>query len=111
MVLSALYTFLASKSKKPDQAKDKGRRLRSRSEAQKVDFTSLQVLYDRKCFGGRQIRYVHESKCCQNKMIFSVYFPPSYKDTEGIKDSKFPFVYCLTGLTTSDEYFPTSTGI
>lgn len=112
VILSALYTFLASKSnKKPDQAKDKGRRLRSRSEAQKVDFTSLQVLYDGKCFGGRQIRYVHESKCCQNKMIFSVYFPPSYTATQGIKESKIPFVYCLTGLTTSDEYFPTSTGI
>ena len=34
---------------------------------------------------------------------------PENYDDERVK--KIPFVYCLTGLTTSDEYFPTSTGI
>ena len=32
-------------------------------------FGLLQLLYDRKCFGGRQKRYSHESKVCNNRMV------------------------------------------
>ena len=114
VIVSALYSFLSGKKeKKPTPVPQKGARKPSRKWSQesresKVNFTELQVLYDRKCFGGRQVRYVHESKACDNRMIFSVYLPSSYHE-EGTK--KVPFIYCLTGLTTSDEYFPTSTGI
>ncbi|QDZ25031.1 S-formylglutathione hydrolase [Chloropicon primus] len=106
---SAVYAFLAKrKEEEPTTAKVPRKKSWRRDSEGKVEFTKLQVLYDRKCFGGRQIRYLHESKACKNKMVFSVYLPACYDEED---TTKVPFIYCLTGLTTSDEYFPTSTGI
>lgn len=104
VIVSAFYAFLS----KGKGGSKRTTRVERKSSANQKEFTRLQVLYDRKCFDGRQIRYLHDSKVCANRMIFSVYLPASYHDA---KTRKVPFIYCLTGLTTSDEYFPTSTGI
>lgn len=56
-------------------------------------------LSENKCFGGRQLRFQHDSSVCSVPMTFSIYLPPQ-AETE-----KVPVLYWLSGLTCSDENF------
>ena len=56
------------------------------------------------CFGGKVTFYQHWSKVCQIEMRFSVYTPPLDK-TEVL-----PVLYCLSGLTCTEENFMVKAG-
>ncbi len=52
------------------------------------------------CFGGRQIRYRHDSETLNCTMSFGVYLPPA------AEKNKVPFLIWLSGLTGRDNTFP-----
>ena len=66
---------------------------------------SLQLVSSQKMFNGWQQRYRHQSVVNQCEMTFSVYVP--FRVAQG---HKVPVVYCLSGLTCSDENFSTKAG-
>ena len=66
--------------------------------------STLTVVQEQKCFGGRQVRYQHASAVLNCEMQFSV-FLPSQAATK-----KVPALYWLSGLTCSDENFSTKAG-
>lgn len=66
---------------------------------------SLQLLSSQKMFNGWQQRYRHYSQTNQCDMTFSIYIP--FRVTQGYK---VPTVYCLAGLTCTDENFTTKAG-
>lgn len=57
-----------------------------------------------KCFGGRQLRYLHQSAALGCEMTFSVFLPPQ------AEEGKVPLVYWLSGLTCTDENFVIKSG-
>lgn len=59
---------------------------------------------EQRLFGGRQMRFTHESQTLQCRMQFSVYLPPQ------AEQRKIPVVYWLSGLTCNDENFSTKAG-
>lgn len=65
---------------------------------------SLEKLAENKCFGGRQLRYRHDSKANQCSMTFSIYLPPQ------ATEQNVPVLYWLSGLTCSDENFVIKSG-
>ena len=66
--------------------------------------STLTVVQEQKCFGGRQIRYQHASTVLNCEMKFSVFLPPQAA-TQNV-----PALYWLSGLTCSDENFSTKAG-
>ena len=66
--------------------------------------STLTVVQEQKCFGGRQIRYQHSSTVLNCEMKFSVFLPPQAA-TQNV-----PALYWLSGLTCSDENFSTKAG-
>jgi S-formylglutathione hydrolase len=66
--------------------------------------STLTVVQEQKCFGGRQIRYQHASTVLNCEMQFSVFLPPQAA-TQNV-----PALYWLSGLTCSDENFSTKAG-
>ena len=56
------------------------------------------------CFGGRQLRFEHDSEVLNCTMQFSVFLPLRAEKTE------VPAVYFLSGLTCTDENFSTKAG-
>jgi S-formylglutathione hydrolase len=66
--------------------------------------STLTVVQEQKCFGGRQVRYQHTSAVLNCEMQFSVFLPPQAA-TQNV-----PAVYWLSGLTCSDENFSTKAG-
>ena len=66
--------------------------------------STLTVVQEQKCFGGRQIRYQHASAVLNCEMKFSVFLPPQAA-TQNV-----PALYWLSGLTCSDENFSTKAG-
>lgn len=56
------------------------------------------------CFGGRQLRYSHDSDVLGCNMTFSVFLPPA-AEREAV-----PVLYWLSGLTCTDENFVTKAG-
>ena len=66
--------------------------------------STLTVVQEQKCFGGRQVRYQHASAVLNCEMQFSVFLPPQAA-TQNV-----PAVYWLSGLTCSDENFSTKAG-
>ena len=66
--------------------------------------STLTVVQEQKCFGGRQIRYQHASAVLNCEMQFSVFLPPQAA-TQNV-----PVLYWLSGLTCSDENFSTKAG-
>ncbi|WP_198401748.1 S-formylglutathione hydrolase [Zobellella denitrificans] len=64
----------------------------------------MQLLQEQKCFGGRQIRYQHESQSLNCSMQFSVFLPPQ------AELGPVPALYWLSGLTCTDENFSTKAG-
>ena len=64
----------------------------------------MKLLQEQKCFGGRQIRYQHESQSLNCSMQFSVFLPPQ------AELGPVPALYWLSGLTCTDENFSTKAG-
>ena len=54
-------------------------------------------------------KYAHESQVLGCSMKFSVYLPPQYTHTSS-KDSSFPALYFLSGLTCTEDNFITKSG-
>lgn len=57
-----------------------------------------------KSFGGRQLRFKHDSAVLKCPMHFSVYLPPQ------AEQGPVPVLYWLSGLTCTDENFVTKAG-
>ncbi|MDD2341818.1 MAG: S-formylglutathione hydrolase [Tolumonas sp.] len=66
--------------------------------------STLTVVQEQKCFGGRQVRYQHTSAVLNCEMRFSVFLPPQ-SATQNV-----PVLYWLSGLTCSDDNFSTKAG-
>ena len=66
--------------------------------------SSLTLVQEQKCFGGRQVRYKHQSAELNCDMQFSVFLPPQ------AAERKVPALYWLSGLTCSDENFSVKAG-
>lgn len=64
----------------------------------------MKKLAEVRAFGGRQLRYSHDSRACRCEMTFSVFLPPA------ARTSPRPAVYWLSGLTCTDENFATKAG-
>ncbi len=62
----------------------------------------LEVVWEKRCFGGVQGVYAHESSACGGRMEFSVFVPPG--------EPPFPVVYYLSGLTCTWENFTAKAG-
>lgn len=56
------------------------------------------------CFGGKQLRYKHQSGVLHCEMQFSVFLPPQ-AETQAV-----PALYWLSGLTCTDENFSAKAG-
>ena len=65
---------------------------------------TLKLLAENKSFGGRQLRYEHESSSCNCLMTFSIYLPPA------AEAGPVPVLYWLSGLTCTDENFVQKAG-
>ncbi len=66
--------------------------------------TLLTLIQEQRCFGGRQIRYQHDSAVLNCRMQFSVFLPPQ-AETHSV-----PVLYWLSGLTCTDENFSSKAG-
>ena len=66
--------------------------------------SALTLVQEQKCFGGRQVRYKHQSAVLNCDMQFSVFLPPQ------AAERKVPALYWLSGLTCSDENFSVKAG-
>lgn len=64
----------------------------------------INKLSETKAFGGRQIRFEHESNTLNCSMQFSVFLPPQ------AETNKVPTLYWLSGLTCTDENFSSKAG-
>ncbi|MBP7981290.1 MAG: S-formylglutathione hydrolase [Tolumonas sp.] len=64
----------------------------------------MTLIQEQKCFGGRQVRYKHNSAVLNCDMQFSVFLPPQ------AAERKVPALYWLSGLTCSDENFSVKAG-
>jgi len=62
--------------------------------------TTIQLVSEHACFGGKQQFYKHDSRETRGPMKFSVYQPPQ------AKAGKVPVLYYLAGLTCTEETFP-----
>jgi S-formylglutathione hydrolase len=56
------------------------------------------------CFGGKQLRFTHQSDVLDCQMQFSVFLPPQ------AEQYKVPALYWLSGLTCTDENFSSKAG-
>ncbi len=66
--------------------------------------SALTLIQEQKCFGGRQVRYKHNSAVLNCEMQFSVFLPPQ------AATQQVPALYWLSGLTCSDENFSVKAG-
>ncbi|MDX3773043.1 S-formylglutathione hydrolase [Chromatiaceae bacterium AAb-1] len=66
--------------------------------------TQLTKVSEQLTFGGRQIRYTHQSAVLNCQMQFSVFLPPQ-AETQSV-----PVLYWLSGLTCTDENFSSKAG-
>ncbi len=65
--------------------------------------TTIQLVSEHACFGGKQQFYKHDSRETRGPMKFSVYQPPQ------AKAGRVPVLYYLAGLTCTEETFPIKT--
>jgi S-formylglutathione hydrolase len=65
----------------------------------------LVLLEENKCEGGWLRKYSHLSTSLKSVMKFSIYLPGSSKT-----EAHYPAIYCLAGLSTGYERFPTQSG-
>ena len=66
--------------------------------------SALTKVSEQLCFGGKHIRYTHQSAVTNCEMQFSVFLPPQ------AQTSKVPALYWLSGLTCTDENFSGKAG-
>ncbi|KKO49857.1 S-formylglutathione hydrolase [Arsukibacterium sp. MJ3] len=66
--------------------------------------SALTKLSEQLCFGGKQLRFKHQSTVLNCEMQFSVFLPPQAATT------KVPALYWLSGLTCNDENFSGKAG-
>jgi len=66
--------------------------------------TSIETLSEQSQFGGVQGFYKHQSTACAGAMRFGVYRPPQ------ARSGKVPVLYCLAGLTCTEETFVIKAG-
>jgi len=64
----------------------------------------MEKVSEARCFGGRQIRFEHDSDSLNCRMQFSVFLPIRAEKT------KVPALYFLSGLTCTDENFSSKSG-
>lgn len=64
----------------------------------------MKQVSETRCFGGRQLRFEHDSNVLNCTMQFSVFLPLRAEKAE------VPAVYFLSGLTCTDENFSTKAG-
>ena len=64
----------------------------------------MQQISENICFGGRQLRFKHESSSTRCSMTFSVFLPPQ------AQEQACPVLYWLSGLTCTDENFVQKAG-
>jgi S-formylglutathione hydrolase len=64
----------------------------------------MEQIGENKSFGGRQLRFSHQSQALDCSMNFSVYLPPA------AEDGTVPVLYWLSGLTCTDENFVSKAG-
>jgi S-formylglutathione hydrolase len=62
--------------------------------------TTIQLISEHACCGGKQQFYKHDSRETRGPMKFSVYQPPQ------AKAGRVPVLYYLAGLTCTEETFP-----
>ena len=65
---------------------------------------AFEVLSEQRCFGGVQGFYRHDSEAIGLPMRFGVYRPPQ------AETGPVPVLYCLAGLTCTEETFPIKAG-
>ncbi|PIT07768.1 S-formylglutathione hydrolase [Snodgrassella alvi] len=65
----------------------------------------ITLLATHKLFNGEQRRYQHYSRYNQCNMTFSVYLP-----SRALQGYRLPVLYCLSGLTCTDENFSAKSG-
>jgi len=70
----------------------------------------MEKVAESKCFGGAQQRYKHHSSTLHCEMHFSIYLPHQVALTESNPALKFPVLYWLSGLTSTDENFMQKAG-
>ena len=66
--------------------------------------SALTDISENKFFGGRQLRYSHQSEACHCEMTFAIFLPPQ------AEVAPVPVLYWLSGLTCTDENFVTKAG-
>lgn len=66
--------------------------------------SALTKVSEQRCFGGKQIRFKHQSTVLNCEMQFSVFLPPQ------AQSGKVPALYWLSGLTCTDENFSSKAG-
>ena len=59
----------------------------------------MEQIAENRCFGGRQLRFRHDSDVLNCEMIFAVYLPPQ------AEHGSVPLLYWLSGLTCTAENF------
>ncbi|MGI9294846.1 MAG: S-formylglutathione hydrolase, partial [Pseudomonadales bacterium] len=65
---------------------------------------SLTLQSEALVFGGRQLKYTHDSDACACTMQFSIFLPPA------AENQAVPVLYWLSGLTCTDENFVAKAG-
>ena len=70
----------------------------------------MEQVVQSKCFGGEQLRYKHESSTLNCEMHLSIYLPHQVTLTAANPALKFPVLYWLSGLTSTDENFMQKAG-
>lgn len=66
--------------------------------------SALTKVSEQLCFGGKQLRFKHQSAVTNCEMQFSVFLPPQ------AQTGKVPALYWLSGLTCTDENFSGKAG-
>ena len=66
---------------------------------------NIELLLSKKCFGGKQEVWSHDSQQLNCKMKFSIYIPS--KASDGVK---LPVLYWLSGLTCTEDNFIVKSG-
>ncbi len=66
--------------------------------------SALTKVSEQRCFGGKQIRFKHQSTVLNCEMQFSVFLPPQ------AQSGNVPALYWLSGLTCTDENFSSKAG-
>ncbi len=66
--------------------------------------STLQILNEHRCFGGRQLRFEHDARSVNCSMRLSIFLP------EQSEQQRVPVLYWLSGLTCTDENFVIKAG-